>query len=208
MRTRAKICGITRVEDGLAVARAGGDAIGLVFFAKSPRAVSLEQGREIVQALPPFVTVTGLFVNAEADEVRATFEAVPLGLLQFHGDESPEFCRSFDRPYIKAVSMKDGVDLGEQARRYHDAAGLLLDTYHPDMRGGSGEAFDWSRVPNDLGLPIVLAGGLGPENVAEAVRGVRPFAVDVSSGVEAAKGIKDAHKIEAFMRGVYSVERD
>lgn len=208
MRTRAKICGITRVEDGLAAAAAGADAIGLVFFAKSPRNVELERAREIVQALPPFVTVVGLFVNAPEAEVRALFEAVPLGLLQFHGDESPEYCRSFGRPYIKAVSMKEGVDPAVEARRYQDAAGLLLDAYHPDMRGGSGETFDWSRVPNDLGLPIVLAGGLEPNNVAEAVRGVRPFAVDVSSGVEAAKGIKDAHKIEAFMRGVYSVERD
>ncbi|GAB6043691.1 phosphoribosylanthranilate isomerase [Endothiovibrio diazotrophicus] len=206
MRTRTKICGITRVQDGLAAASAGADAIGLVFYAKSPRAVTVEQARSIVQALPPFVTVVGLFVDPSAEEVQATCEAVALGLLQFHGGESPEFCRSFDRPYIKAVSMKEGVEPTAEAERFHHAAGLLLDTYHPAMPGGSGESFDWSRVPDDLGLPLILAGGLAPENVAEAVRVARPFAVDASSGVEAAKGIKDAAKIEAFMRGVYRVE--
>src|SRR5690554_4034234 len=206
MRTRVKICGITRPEDALAAARAGADAIGLVFYPPSPRAVTRERAREIVQVLPPFVSVVGLFVNAQPAEVRAALAALPIDLLQFHGDEAPEECRIYGRPYIKAVAMAPGVDLQAAARRYVDAAGLLLDTHREGVRGGTGEAFDWSRIPPELDKPVILAGGLTPENVAEAVRRVRPYAVDVSSGVEASKGIKDAARIEAFVRGVNSVD--
>ncbi len=202
MRTRVKICGITRIEDALAAARAGADAIGLVFEPKSPRCVKPDQALSIVRALPPFVTVVGLFVNAAPDTVETILGRVPLDLLQFHGDETPEQCRRYHRPYIKAIHMRPEVNLPEQARRYTDAEGLLLDTAAAHVAGGSGEAFDWSLVPSGLDKPVILAGGLTPENVAEAVRKVRPFAVDVSSGVEQAKGIKDAAKISAFIEAV------
>ena len=201
MRTRVKICGITRIEDALAAAEAGADAIGLVFEPKSPRAVKPEQAQIIARALPPFITVVGLFVNAAADTVDTILKRVPLDLLQFHGDETPEQCRRHHRPYIKAIHMRDDLNLKENARRYADAQGLLLDTA-TDVAGGSGRSFDWSRVPSGLGKPVILVGGLTPENVAEAVRTVRPFAVDVSSGVEQSKGIKDAAKITAFIKAV------
>lgn len=202
MRTRVKICGITRIEDATAAARAGADAIGLVFEPKSPRYVKPDQALSIVRALPPFVTVVGLFVSAAPDTVETILGRVPLDLLQFHGDETPEQCRRYHRPYIKAIHMRPDVNLPEQARRYTDAEGLLLDTAVAHVAGGSGEAFDWSLVPSGLAKPVILAGGLTPENVAEAVRKVRPFAVDVSSGVEQAKGIKDAGKISAFIEAV------
>ena len=202
MRTRVKICGITRIEDALAAARAGADAIGLVFEPKSPRCVKPDQALSIVRALPPFVTVVGLFVNAAPDTVETILGRVPLDLLQFHGDETPEQCRRYHRPYIKAIHMRPEINLPEQARRYADTEGLLLDTAVVHVAGGSGEAFDWSLVPSGLAKPVILAGGLTPENVAEAVRKVHPFAVDVSSGVEQAKGIKDAAKISAFIEAV------
>lgn len=202
MHTRVKICGITRIEDAMAAARAGADAIGLVFEPKSPRYVKPDQALAIVRSLPPFVTVVGLFVNAAPDTVETILGRVPLDLLQFHGDETPEQCRRYHRPYIKAIHMRPDVNLPEQARRYADAEGLLLDTAAAHVAGGSGQTFDWSLVPHDLGKPVILAGGLTPENVAEAVRRVRPFAVDVSSGVEQAKGIKDAGKISAFINAV------
>lgn len=208
MRTRVKICGITRVEDGLAAARAGADAIGLVFYARSPRAVSAAQARTIVGALPPFVTTVGLFVDAAAEDVRHVLQAVPLDLLQFHGDESPEQCRIYGRPYLKALRMREGVDVAAAARTYSDAAGLLVDTYVEGVAGGTGLAFEWSRLPHDLARPVILAGGLTPDNVAAAVAQVRPWAVDVSGGVEAAPGLKDAAKIAAFIRGVKSVQTD
>lgn len=201
MRTRVKICGITRIEDATAAARAGADAIGLVFEPKSPRYIKPDQAQAIVRALPPFVTVVGLFVNAAPDTVETVLNRVPLDLLQFHGNETPEQCRRYHRPYIKAIHMQPDVNLHEQARRYADAEGLLLDTA-ANVAGGSGQTFDWSLVPTDLGKPVILAGGLTPENVAEAVRKVRPFAVDVSSGVEQAKGIKDAQKISTFIQAV------
>jgi len=201
-RTRVKICGITRVEDGLAAVTAGADAIGLVFYAKSPRMVSAAQARIIIDTLPPFVTTVGLFVDAEPQEIEAVLAEAPLDLLQFHGHETPEYCRGFSRPYIKAVRMAEGVDLAGVAAEYIDAQGLLLDSYQKGTPGGTGHAFDWARIPLGLDKPVVLAGGLKPENVTEAVRQVRPYAVDVSSGVEADKGIKDADKIFAFMRGV------
>ncbi len=205
VRTRVKICGITRPQDGVGAAILGADAIGLVFYPPSPRAVTADQARAIVKALPPFVSVVALFVNAEPQAVRSVLEAVPVDLLQFHGDETPAQCRGHGRPYIKAVAMRDGLDLVETARRYGDARALLLDTYKESLAGGTGESFDWGRIPPGLARPVILAGGLRPDNVAEAVRRVRPYAVDVSGGVESSKGIKDAAKMAAFIRGVDSV---
>ena len=202
MRTRVKICGITRIEDAIAAAQAGADAIGFVFDPKSPRHVHPDQALKIARALPPFITIVGLFVNAAPDTIEGVLSHVPLDLIQFHGNEKPEQCRRYHRPYIKAIHMKPDVDLREMARLYGDATGLLLDTYVADLAGGSGQAFDWNRIPRHLGKPVILAGGLTPENVAEAVRKVRPFAVDVSSGVELSKGIKDANKISAFIEAV------
>jgi phosphoribosylanthranilate isomerase len=199
---RIKICGITRVEDALAAARLGAHAIGLVFFAGSPRVVTPQQAHDIIAALPPFVVPVGLFVNADAQTVRAAIAAAPVQLLQFHGDETPQYCAGFGLPYLRAVRVKQGVDLLQYAREFHTACGLLLDAYVDGVHGGTGATFDWSLIPRDLPVPVVLSGGLHAENVAEAVRRVRPWAVDVSSGVESAKGIKDVRKMEAFMTGV------
>ena len=197
---RVKICGITRVEDALAAAAAGADAIGLVFYARSPRAVDVEQARAIIAALPPFVTTVGLFVDMERTELERLLASVPLDLLQFHGDESPEQCEGFNRPYIKALRVKAGDDIAACVDRYPGASGILLDTYVEGVPGGTGAAFDWSLVPQTLSKPVILAGGLDSDNVASAVARVRPYAVDVSGGVEASKGIKDAEKIGAFIR--------
>jgi phosphoribosylanthranilate isomerase len=197
---RVKICGITRVEDALAAAAAGADAIGLVFYAKSPRAVDIEQAREILAALPPFVTSVGLFVDAERSELERILASVPLDLLQFHGDESVQQCEAFGRPYIKALRVKAGDDIAAQVACYPSAQGILLDAYVEGVPGGTGEAFDWSLIPQALSKPLILAGGLRPDNVAEAVSRVRPYAVDVSGGVEASKGVKDVEKVDAFIR--------
>jgi len=205
-RTRVKICGITRPEDGLAAASAGADAIGLVFYARSPRFVTAQQARAIITALPPFVTTVGLFVDAGAAEIEEVLGTVPLDTLQFHGEESPEFCASFGRPYLKALSMRDGIDLHNEAERFTNAVALLVDTFQAGVPGGTGVSFDWSRIPEDLNKPLILAGGLNPDNVTRAIIQARPYAVDVSSGVEAAKGIKDAGKIAAFMRGVVKAD--
>jgi phosphoribosylanthranilate isomerase len=202
MRTRVKICGLTRPEDVRAAVAAGVDAIGLVFYPPSPRAVTPAQARALCRQLPPFVTAVGLFVDASATAVRQVLEQVPLELLQFHGDEPPELCGSFGRRWIKAVRMRPGLDLMAQAARYEAGAGLLLDAYDPGRPGGTGATFDWARIPPELASRIVLAGGLDPGNVAAAIRLVRPYAVDVSGGLEAAKGVKDPAKIHAFMQGV------
>lgn len=199
---RSKICGITRVEDALAAVEAGADAIGLVFYPPSPRAVSLDQARAILRALPPFVTTVGLFVDATRCELSELLEVLPLDLLQFHGDESPAECEGYHRPYMKALRVRPELDLQAQARLYAGAQALLLDAYVPGIPGGTGESFDWDLVPQSLSKPVVLAGGLTPDNVAEAIRRVRPYAVDVSGGVEQSKGIKDADKVEAFIRAV------
>ncbi|BBR53144.1 MULTISPECIES: phosphoribosylanthranilate isomerase [Pseudomonas] len=199
---RSKICGITRIEDALAAAEAGADAIGLVFYAKSPRAVDVRQARAIIAELPPFVTTVGLFVNASRCELNEILEVVPLDLLQFHGDETPADCEGYHRPWIKALRVRPGDDLHAACQHYAGARGILLDTYVPGVPGGTGEAFDWSLVPASLSKPIILAGGLSADNVGQAIAQVRPYAVDVSGGVEQAKGIKDAAKIEAFMRAV------
>lgn len=206
-RTRVKFCGITRPRDALTAASLGADAIGLVFYAKSPRVVELGAAREITQAIPPFITVVGLFVGPEPHQVDRVLDAVPIDLLQFHGDEEPEECARYGHPYIKAIAMRDGLNLPAHARRFASARGFLLDTHHAELYGGTGLAFDWARVPSDgLGKPLILAGGLTPANVAEAITRVRPFAVDVSGGVEAAKGVKDADKMTAFIEGVKSVD--
>lgn len=208
MRTRVKICGITRVEDALAAARLGADAIGLVFYAKSPRAVSIVQAQAIVRALPPFINAVGLFVDAAPREIRAVLAALPLQLLQFHGNEGPEECRGYGLPYLKALRMREDMDLAAAARPYEDAAGILVDAYVEGVAGGSGTTFNWSSLPSGLALPVILAGGLNPDNVAAAVRQVCPWAVDVSGGVESAPGVKDTAKIAAFIRGVNSVKID
>jgi phosphoribosylanthranilate isomerase len=207
MRTRVKICGITRPQDAADVIALGGDAVGLVFYPESSRSVSAAQAAEIVADLPAFITVVGLFVNAAPAQIRAILKKVRIDLLQFHGDEPPEACRGYGRPYIKAIAMRKSVDVQACARDYADAAGLLLDSYHEkSLGGGTGRVFDWSRVPAKLDRPLILAGGLTPENVAEAIRQTRPYAVDVSGGVESTKGIKSAARIAAFIRGVNSVQ--
>lgn len=202
MRTRIKICGITRVGDALEAVNEGADALGLVFYPPSPRHITISQAQEIVAALPPFVTTVGLFVNEEPAVIGRVIEEVGIDLLQFHGDETPEYCSSHGRPWIKAVRMKEDVDLHQQAELYGNARGLLLDAYRPGVPGGTGDTFNWQRIPESLAGKIVLAGGLNVDNVTEAVKTVKPYAVDVSGGVEAAKGIKDAAKISRFIRGV------
>lgn len=204
--TRIKICGITREQDMHAVVNSGADALGFVFYEKSPRHVSLQQAAEIVQAMPPFVTGVGLFVNPSVEYVREVLAHVSLDVLQFHGEEPPEFCGQFGRSYLKAVRVKAGVDLVQYAAQYAGAQGLLLDAFIEGTHGGTGESFDWALIPHDLPVPVILSGGLHPGNVAAAIRQVRPYAVDVSSGVETAKGIKDAAKIAAFIKEVKNIE--
>lgn len=206
--TRVKICGITRAEDALAAARSGADAIGLVFYEKSPRHVGIVQAAQLAAALPPFVTTVGLFVNADAAFVREVLQHVPLDLLQFHGDETPGYCAQFGKPYLKAIRVKAGVDLLQCASDFCGARGLLLDAYVEGVPGGTGAVFDWALIPERLPLPVILSGGLDAENVAAAIEQVRPYAVDVSSGVEASKGIntlkgiKDTAKVAAFINEV------
>ena len=205
MRTRIKICGITRAEDARAAAQAGADAIGLVFYPASPRFLSLEWARQLATGLPPFVSAVALFVNPAAAEVYTVLERVRPALLQFHGDEDPVFCAQFGVPYIKACRVKPGVDLLEYLRPYAGAAGWLLDS-HVEEYGGVGESFDWSLIPAERIRPLILSGGLARENVGEAIRRVRPWAVDVSSGVESSKGIKDAARIAAFIAEVRNAD--
>ena len=206
MPTRVKICGITRVDDALVAARAGADAIGLIFYPGSKRCISVARACEIVQALPPFVTTVALFVDPVENEVREVLERVQPDLLQFHGQEPAELCARFSRPWLKAVRVRPGVDLLQCATEYAGARALLLDSYVASQAGGTGQSFDWSLIPRSLSAPVVLSGGLTPENVHRAVRAVRPAAVDVSSGVESAPGIKDAAKISAFFRGVANAD--
>lgn len=207
--TRVKICGITRPEDALHAANEGVDAIGLVFYDRSPRFVTSEQAAEICKILPAFVTSVALFKDANADSIQQVLERVPIDCLQFHGNESAEFCRQFGRPYIKALGMEGGTNHGDDISRlaetYFDARGLLLDSHAPGAAGGTGESFDWNTIPQDLPQPLILAGGLDVDNVAKAIRTVKPFAVDVSSGVESEKGIKDAERVTAFMNRVRNV---
>lgn len=202
MQTRLKICGITSKEDAVYAAESGADAIGLVFYEPSPRSVTMEQAEDIVAGLPPFVTTVGLFVDAEASFVEEVLEKVPLDLLQFHGDESPDYCNSFARPYMKAIRMRADVDLQQEAARYATARALLVDAYQPGVPGGTGETFDWERIPSGLDKPLVLAGGLNADNVESAIRQVHPWAVDVSGGVEREKGVKDHLKVYRFIDNV------
>jgi phosphoribosylanthranilate isomerase len=205
VRTRVKICGITRPGDGIAAAQAGADAIGLVFYPKSPRYLSAERAVEIRDALPPFVQTVALFVNADAAQVSQVLGRVKPSLLQFHGDETPEFCRQFGAPYVKACRIRPGVDVAQYLQPYSQAAAWLVDSFVPEY-GGVGESFDWSLVPGALARPLILSGGLGQKNVARAIRAVHPWGVDVSSGVESAKGIKDAAKMTAFVAEVRNAD--
>jgi phosphoribosylanthranilate isomerase len=205
MRTRVKICGITRVEDAQAACEAGADAIGLIFYPPSPRFVSPQQARRLRDALPPFVTPVALFVDPGREEVERVLERVRPGALQFHGDEPPEFCEQFGVPYLKACRIKEGVDLLEYLRPYMGARGWLADAF-VEAYGGVGKRFDWSLVPHQRPRPLILSGGLTSSNVREAIRLVQPWGVDVSSGVESAKGIKDPAKIAAFMAEVRNAD--
>ena len=200
-RTRIKICGLTRAQDVRAAVDHGADAIGFVFYASSPRAVSIAQAAQLVALLPPFVASVGLFVNATEDDINCVLERVPLQLLQFHGDEAEADCARFGRPWIKAARMRAGVDLVEFASFHPGASGVLVDAF-VEGYGGGGKTFDWSLIPQGFGRPLVLSGGLVADNVVDAVRRLRPWAVDVSSGVESDKGIKDTAKIAAFIAGV------
>ena len=204
MRTRVKICGITRREDARAAVEAGADAIGLVFYPDSPRFVGIASASRISASVAPFVTLTGLFVNAAEDNIREVLASVPLGLLQFHGQETNSECKRYALPFIKSVPVHPDFDSVAMMDSYPDATGFLLDTWQPDTHGGGGKPFDWAAVPEYVHRPMILAGGLTPENVAAAIRITRPYAVDVSSGVESSRGIKSAEKINAFMQGVRS----
>ena len=205
MNTRIKICGFTRKEDLQAAIEAGVDAVGLVFYPPSPRFVDVSTAVELARLVPPFVTIVGLFVNADPATIRATLAAVPINLLQFHGDEDEAFCRQFDRPYIKAARVRPDVDLVQYARSFSSAQAILLDAF-VEGYGGGGKVFDWNLIPSALPKPLILSGGLDAGNVGEAISRVKPAAVDVSSGVEAAKGIKDAGKIHAFVSAVCAAE--
>ena len=207
MRTRVKICGFTRIEEAVYAARQGVDAIGLVFYPPSPRHVEIEQAIRIVNALPAFTSVVALFVDEQEARIREVLARVPIDCLQFHGDEPAEASRIYDKRYIKAVSMREDIDIAALAHHYHDAAGLLLDAFHPDAKGGTGSQFDWAMIPKSCTLPVILAGGLDETNAKQAVQAVRPYALDVSSGVETAKGIKDSLKIAAFIKQVNEGDR-
>ena len=201
-RTRVKICGITRIEDALAAVNAGADAIGLVFYAPSPRCVTIAQAQQIVAALPPFVSVVALFVNATIAEIETILAQVRIDIVQFHGDETPAQCQQINLPYYKAIRVKAESNLLQYALEFESAKALLLDTYTEAAFGGTGHVFDWNLIPKNMTKPVILAGGLVPENVALAIRQVRPYAVDVSGGVEQSKGVKDTAKITAFMHAV------
>ncbi|GAB2784353.1 phosphoribosylanthranilate isomerase [Halomonas shantousis] len=201
MRTRVKICGLTREEDVEAAVEAGADALGFVMWPGSARAIDEARLAELAARVPAFVTRVGLFVDQDAAFIRRC--EAHLDLLQFHGEEGPQACHGFTRPWIKALRMREGIDLHAAARDYHGACGLLLDAYKPGVPGGTGETFDWSRIPPDLAKPVILAGGLDPANVGEAIRAVRPHAVDVSGGVERARGVKDPARIQAFLHQVF-----
>jgi len=202
MRTRVKICGITRLEDARDAVLHGADAVGLVFYGPSARCVSLASARDIVKHTPPFVGTVAVFVNPLRDEVEEVIRECNVTLLQFHGDEAPDFCASFPRPYIKAARIRPGLDLIKYLSPYIDAQAWMLDAFHEDLWGGTGGAFDWSVVPDKMAKPVVLSGGLTADNVSAAIRRVRPYAVDVSTGVEMSRGIKDTARIAAFIGAV------
>lgn len=201
-RTRIKICGFTQIEDVNDAVALGVDALGFVFVDSSPRCINIEQANAMIQHLPPFVQTVGLFMNQSEQEIREVLQEVPLNLLQFHGDETPEFCVQFKMPYIKAIPMGGGVNVLDYASQHAESVGFLLDSHALGESGGSGDVFDWEKIPKGFDRPLILAGGLNIDNVSKAVREVKPYAVDVSSGVEVAKGIKDQEKMAAFIRGV------
>lgn len=205
--TRIKICGITRQQDALAVCASGADALGLVFYSASPRAVTPEQAAQIASVVPPFVTLVALFVDEPVASIERILATVPIGLIQFHGDETPEFCQQFGRPWIKALRVKPGVDIAQACRYYRQARGVLLDSWEDGVPGGTGTSFNWELAPVDLPLPLVLAGGLHEHNVGDAIRRLRPSAVDVSGGVERAPGVKDVNKIQRFVAAVRAAEQ-
>ncbi len=203
-RTRVKICGITRVQDALEAVRCGADAIGLVFYAASPRCVTVQQAQQIVAALPPFVSVVALFVNASPAEIEVITSQVRIDTVQFHGDETAEDCARIKLPYFKAIRVKPDTNLLQYEIDFSSAKALLLDTYSETAYGGTGHVFDWDLIPANMSKLVILAGGLLAENVGLAIQKVKPYAVDISGGVESSKGIKDAEKIAAFMRAVQS----
>lgn len=205
-RTRVKICGLTRPADAVSAVRLGADALGLVFYPPSPRSVSIERACEVLAVLPPFVTVVGLFVDEAPARVQEVLSQVRIDLMQFHGDEEPDYCLSFGKPYIKAIRMRAATDLALESRRYAGAQALLLDAYHPVAKGGTGMAFEWNWAATVADARVILAGGLTPHNVRSALASVRPYAVDVSSGVEADKGVKDSAKMAAFLKEVYQFD--
>jgi phosphoribosylanthranilate isomerase len=205
-RTRIKVCGITRSDDVRVAADAGVDAIGLVFYPQSPRYVAPAQAHAITTCLPPFVTTVALFVNPMVDEVQRVIDTLPIDCLQFHGDEPAAFCQQFGRPYIKAIRVHAGTDILTAIQRYATAAGVLLDAFQQGVYGGTGQTFDWSSIPANLSKPLILAGGLNSGNVAAAILQVLPYAVDVSGGVEASKGIKDHAKMRAFIQEVHAID--
>lgn len=205
-KVRIKICGLTRAQDVKNAVAEGADALGFVLYAPSPRAVTAEQAAQLIKEVPAFVTTVALFVNESAEEIQRVLSICPFDLLQFHGDESPEFCRQFNRPYMKAIRVRSADDIHSAVQQYPDTKALLLDAYVENLPGGTGQAFDWRLIPQ-LSVPWVLAGGLNPTNVAEAINQVTPFAVDISGGVEASKGIKDRKKIQEFISEVRNVER-
>lgn len=205
MKIHIKICGITRSEDAKAAAQLGANALGLVFYPQSPRAVSISQAHAITKVTPPLVQLVGLFVNPSVEDVEQVLKEIPLNLLQFHGEETPAFCEQFHRPYIKALHIKENVDLNEQIATYQQARGILLDTFNPNLKGGTGETFDWTKIPQHLEKPLILAGGLNAENIKQAILQVKPSAVDVSGGVEESKGIKSFSKMQAFIQQIQLV---
>jgi phosphoribosylanthranilate isomerase len=202
VNTRIKVCGLTTPDDAVMVADAGVDAIGMVFYAPSPRAVSVDLGAAIARAVGPFMTTVALLVNPDIELVEQVISRVRPSLLQFHGDESEDFCAQFNYPYLKALRMKPGMDVRHEAALFSSASGILCDTWNPDLYGGTGESFDWTRLQGVAGFPLILAGGLTPDNVGRGLSLAQPYAVDVSGGVESAKGIKDRDKVTAFVRAV------
>ena len=205
--TRIKICGITRPEDALAAVASGADAIGLVFYAKSPRAVSVEQAVEILRVIPPFVSVVALFVNETTEQINQVLAGVAIDVIQFHGDESPDFCQQFQRPFIKAIRVRPDTDLLASCLAYQAGKGVLLDAFQEGVPGGTGTQFDWNLAMLDLPVPIILAGGLNAENIGEAIKTLSPAAVDVSGGVELSPGVKDPGKIQKFISAVKAADQ-
>ena len=207
MRTRIKMCGMTRPQDAACAMRQGADALGFIFWPTSPRFIAPSEARPMIRDAGPFVATVGVFVNPGTEEVRAAIAATGISALQFHGEEPPDFCAGFGLPFLKAFKVGQGGDLLKSTARYHAAAGWLFDAFDPRLVGGTGEAFDWSLIPEKLSRPLVLSGGLHAGNIGEAIRRARPFAVDVSSGIETGKGIKDAAKIAAFVQGVCNADQ-